>query len=66
LPTPVAVGYFLRAVTEAFLAKYLGGRYEALGDAFKGSTITVPTGAEDIPGLAGKLPVKAPEKGPKR
>ena len=51
------------AVTEAFLAKNLGGRYEALGDACKGSTITVPTGAEDIPGLAGKVPTKAPEKG---
>jgi dipeptidyl aminopeptidase/acylaminoacyl peptidase len=48
------------AVTEAFLAKHLGGRYEALGDAFKGSTIAVPTGAEDIPGL--KLGAKLPEK----
>jgi len=50
------------AVTEAFLAKHLGGRYEALGDAFKGSTIAVPTGADDIPGLAGKLGAKAPDK----
>jgi dipeptidyl aminopeptidase/acylaminoacyl peptidase len=51
------------AVTEAFLAKHLGGRYEACGDAFKGSTIAVPTGAEDIPGLADKLPGKGPKKG---
>jgi dipeptidyl aminopeptidase/acylaminoacyl peptidase len=54
------------AVTEAFLAKHLGGRYEAFGDASKGSTITVPTGAEDIPGLAGKVPLKTPAKETKR
>jgi dipeptidyl aminopeptidase/acylaminoacyl peptidase len=53
------------AVTEAFLAKHLGGRYEAIGNGFQGSTIAVPTGADDIPGLPGKLPVKAPKKGPK-
>jgi dipeptidyl aminopeptidase/acylaminoacyl peptidase len=46
------------AVTEAFLAKHLGGRYEAVGDDFTGSSITVPTGAEDVPGLAAKLPGK--------
>ncbi len=39
------------AVTEAFLARQLGGRYEEIGKAFDGSTITVPTGAEQIPGL---------------
>ena len=39
------------AVMEAFLAKYLGGRFEPIGDAFKGSSITVPDGAEDVPGL---------------
>jgi dipeptidyl aminopeptidase/acylaminoacyl peptidase len=39
------------AVTEAFLARNLGGRYQAIGDAFKGSTITVPTGAAQVPGL---------------
>jgi dipeptidyl aminopeptidase/acylaminoacyl peptidase len=43
------------AVTEAFLAKHLGGRYEAIGDGFEGSTITVPAGASDIPGLPAKL-----------
>jgi dipeptidyl aminopeptidase/acylaminoacyl peptidase len=43
------------AVTEAFLAKHLGGRYETIGDAFKGSTIAVPTGDEYVPGLAGKV-----------
>jgi dipeptidyl aminopeptidase/acylaminoacyl peptidase len=43
------------AVSEAFLAKHLGGRYEPIGTAFKGSTITVPTGADDVPGLPGSL-----------
>jgi dipeptidyl aminopeptidase/acylaminoacyl peptidase len=40
------------AVTEAFLSKHLGGRYQPVGDAFKGSTIKVETGAEHVPGLA--------------
>ena len=39
------------AVTEAFLARCLGGRSEAFGDAFDGSSITVPHGAEFVPGL---------------
>jgi dipeptidyl aminopeptidase/acylaminoacyl peptidase len=43
------------AVTEAFLARHLGGRYEAIGDAFRASTITVPAGAQDVPGLQSSL-----------
>jgi dipeptidyl aminopeptidase/acylaminoacyl peptidase len=43
------------AIAEAFLARNLGGRYEAIGDAFEGSSVTVPTGAADVPGLAEKL-----------
>jgi len=39
------------AVTEAFLAEHLGGRYEPIGEDFKGSSITVPVGSEQIPGL---------------
>lgn len=39
------------AVTEAFLAEHLGGRYEPIGDAFAGSTVTVPEGATQVPGL---------------
>jgi dipeptidyl aminopeptidase/acylaminoacyl peptidase len=39
------------AVTEAFLSKHLGGKYEAVGEAFKGSSIEIPTGKEDVPGL---------------
>ena len=40
------------AVTDAFLAEHLGGRYEPIGDDFEGSSITVPVGAEEVPGLA--------------
>jgi dipeptidyl aminopeptidase/acylaminoacyl peptidase len=43
------------AVMEAFLSRHLGGRYEPVGDAFGGSTVTVPTGADDVPGLAAAL-----------
>jgi len=39
------------AITEAFLAECLGGRYEPIGDDFEGSSITVPVGAEEVPGL---------------
>jgi acetyl esterase/lipase len=39
------------AVAEAFLAEHLGGRYEPIGDAFRGSTIEVPEGASQVPGL---------------
>src|SRR3954470_16394284 len=43
------------AVTEAFLAEQLGGRFEPVGDDFKGATITVPFGAEHVPGLTDAL-----------
>src|SRR5262245_11038490 len=46
------------AVSEAFLAKHLGGRFEPIGEAFSGSTITVPTGVDGVSGLAEKLPKK--------
>ena len=39
------------AVAEAFLAEQLGGRYQPIGEAFSGSTITCPEGAEVVPGL---------------
>jgi dipeptidyl aminopeptidase/acylaminoacyl peptidase len=44
------------AVAEAFLAKHLGGRYEPIGKDFEGSSITVPKGADQVPGLADALP----------
>ncbi|MGB6680426.1 MAG: S9 family peptidase [Candidatus Bathyarchaeia archaeon] len=43
------------AVVEAFLSECLGGSYEPIGDDFKGSSITVPTGAEHIPDLIEEL-----------
>jgi dipeptidyl aminopeptidase/acylaminoacyl peptidase len=36
------------AVTDIFLATYLGGRSEPIGDDFENSSITVPTGEETI------------------
>ncbi len=44
------------AVTEAFLAEHLGGRYEPIGDDFEGASIHVPVGANGVPGLAPELP----------
>ena len=41
------------AVAEAFLARHLGGRFEPIGDDFKGSTIDFKAGRELIPGLPG-------------
>lgn len=46
------------AVTEAFLAEHLGGRYEPVGEDFKGSTIAVPAGADQVPGLKAALESK--------
>ncbi|MFP6669357.1 MAG: S9 family peptidase [Pirellulales bacterium] len=43
------------AVTEAFLARHLGGRAEPIGTAFEGSSIEVPEGVNDVPGLADAL-----------
>lgn len=43
------------AVTEAFLAQHLGGRFEEVGDDFQGSSITVPAGAGGIPQLGPAL-----------
>lgn len=43
------------AVTKAFLAAHLGGRFEPVGDDFKGSTLQVPEGVEQVPGLADAL-----------
>lgn len=43
------------AVTEGFLGQCLGGRVEPIGGDFAGSSITVPTGAEGVPGVAAAL-----------
>jgi dipeptidyl aminopeptidase/acylaminoacyl peptidase len=54
------------AVTEAFLARYLGGRYEAIGEAFQGSSVSVPNGAADVPGLPDALKAIKPEPVPEK
>jgi dipeptidyl aminopeptidase/acylaminoacyl peptidase len=43
------------AVTESFLSECLGGNAEPIGDSFRGATITVPTGADYVPGLTDAL-----------
>jgi hypothetical protein len=43
------------AVTEHFLASVLGGRFEPFGDALRSSSLTVPVGADLLPGLSQEL-----------
>jgi len=45
----------MQAVSEIFLAQYLGGRAEPIGNSFQGSNITVPVGVDEIPGLRAAL-----------
>jgi dipeptidyl aminopeptidase/acylaminoacyl peptidase len=45
------------AVAEAFLAHCLGGRFEPVGDDFKGASLEVPEGADHVPGLVEGLAV---------
>ena len=40
-------------VTEAFLAKHLGGRYQPIGTDFAGSSLKVEAGGELVPGISG-------------
>jgi hypothetical protein len=39
------------AISEGFLAKCLGGRYEPIGNDFDGSSLQVREGAGVVPGL---------------
>lgn len=48
-------------VTEAFLAEHLGGRFQPL-TSFENSSIHVPEGVEDVPGLEETLCKQAPER----
>ena len=41
------------AITEAFLARHLGGRYQRVGEDFAGSSVQIVEGASHIPGLQG-------------
>jgi dipeptidyl aminopeptidase/acylaminoacyl peptidase len=43
------------AVAEGFLAQCLGGRYEPVGNDFKGATLKVLEGAQYVPGLVEAL-----------
>ena len=43
------------AVAETFLAQCLNGPYEPVGEDFKGSSITVPSGADQVYGLSEAL-----------
>jgi dipeptidyl aminopeptidase/acylaminoacyl peptidase len=43
------------AVVEAFLSRCLGGRYESIGNDFRGSSIEIEAGADHVPGLARAL-----------
>ena len=43
------------AVAEAFLAKVLGGQHSPIGEDFRGSSLQVTTGADQVPGLAEAL-----------
>ncbi len=40
---------------EGFLAQCLGGRYEPVGNDFKGSSLEVREGAQHVPGLEAAL-----------
>ena len=50
----------LAIVAEAFLAKHLGGRYEDIPPGLYGSSMTVPVGAELVPGLQEALTTTPP------
>jgi dipeptidyl aminopeptidase/acylaminoacyl peptidase len=43
------------AIAEGFLSQCLGGRYQPVGDDFKGSSVKVLEGAANVPGLADAL-----------
>ena len=47
--------FAFNAVTEAFLAKHLGGRFEPIGDAFVGANVEIPSGKDILPGVAEAL-----------
>ena len=51
---PNSISFY--AIAEVFLATHLGGRYEPVtAETLEGSSITVPNGADLVPGLAEAL-----------
>ncbi len=49
----------ISAIIEGFLSKWLGGNYEPIGEEILNSEITVPVGADEIPGLQEALARKS-------
>jgi dipeptidyl aminopeptidase/acylaminoacyl peptidase len=49
------------AVAEGFLSQCLGGRAQPIGDDLRGSSLTVPNGADGVPGLAEALQNHTPD-----
>lgn len=43
------------AVAEAFLAQHLGGRYEPINDTLGNSSVIIPVGAANVPGVQSAL-----------
>jgi len=43
------------AIAEGFLSQCLGGRYQPIGDDFKGANLKVLEGAQNVPGLTDAL-----------
>jgi hypothetical protein len=50
------------AVTEAFLAENLGGRYQPIGEAFSGADFSIPDGEAGVPGVKEALKTYTPPK----
>jgi dipeptidyl aminopeptidase/acylaminoacyl peptidase len=48
------------AIAEVFLATCLGGRFEPIGGDLDGASLTVPVGAQHVPGLAEALAERRP------
>ena len=55
---PNSMSFF--AVTEAFLSRCLGGRFQPIGSDFQGSTVQVLEGADHVPGLREAAAATAP------
>jgi len=51
--------HLINAIIEGFLSKWLGGSYEPIGEEIMDSEITVPVGADEIPGLQEALERKS-------
>jgi dipeptidyl aminopeptidase/acylaminoacyl peptidase len=50
------------AVAEAFLKQHLGGRHQPIGEDFNNSSIQVPAGADQVPGVKEALKQHNPPK----